>query len=231
MSMMSGQKKAIVLSSALLMAVSGICTQVSAAPFATAGSSQLAAESMIEQVQVRPAGKRRPVPVARARKRNNNAAAAAIVGIGILGIAAAAAASQGRPRAGQYYTDQWGNPVDAYGRPIYVERPVQYYQQPGYYQQQPGYYYEQPGYDRRPQVSEWERQEIRARERAQREAAQQQWRQQQQIYQPQPQYRQAPVYRQDPSIYGRGYAQPGSSDFRERQRQRGIGDPTQDKGQ
>jgi hypothetical protein len=228
MSMLPGRKKAIVLSSAVLMAVSGFCTQVSAAPFATAASLQLSVESMIEQVQVRPAGKRRPVPVARARKRNSNAAAAAaIVGIGVLGIAAAAAASQGRPRAGQYYTDQWGNPVDAYGRPIYVERRFQSYQSPGNYQDLTGYD-QQPGYHRRPQVSEWERQEIRARERAQRESARQQhWRQQQQVYQPQ--YRQAPMYRRDPYVYGRGYGQPGASDFRVRQR--GIGDSTQDKGQ
>lgn len=208
MTMSTTRKKLLVMAGAVVFAASPVAHEVMAAPFATVGASAMATENLVEQVQAK--RKRAPVAKARPRSRNNGAAAAAIIGLGVLGIAAAAAAAQNQPRRGEYYTDQWGNPVDAYGRPIYGQRPVQYYRQPGY-DRQPGFY-EQPGYYRRPQVNEWERQEFRAQQRAQREAQREQarreqrWAEQQQFrqqrYRQQPAYGGGPVY-VDPRIDGR----------------------------
>jgi hypothetical protein len=150
-----------------VLAASAIAPQaVQAAPFATAGAGDMVGESIVVEAQAR----RRPVVRNRAR---NNAAVAAAVGIGVLGLAAAAAASQ--PRGGSYYGDSYGYPVDAWGRPVYGSsygygRPVQYYDDRGYYGR--------PVY-REPRLSRWEKEQIKAQERARREAVRQSARRQQ----------------------------------------------------
>ncbi len=157
------------------LAASAVLPQAAhAAPFATAGSGQMLAEPILVQAQAR----RRPV-VVRKRARNNGAAVAAAVGIGVLGLAAAAAAAQPR---GVYYTESYGYPVDAWGRPVYgsgygYSRPVQYYYDDGYYYGDRGYY-GRPVY-REPRLSRWEKEQIKAQERARREAAKQAARRQQ----------------------------------------------------
>lgn len=187
MSTSSRFNKTVVFASVILLGATAMPPEAFAASFATTGSSKLVAEPMIEQIQVR--RNRRPVAKARSRGNNNAAIAATILGIGVLGIAAAAAASSQREqRRSQYYTDQWGNPVDAYGRPVQVQRPVQYYQQPGYYAQ-PGYRY-QPTLEEQQQAY-WQKQQYKAQVRAQ---------QKQQRYNEQQQYQQLfyghqPVYR------------------------------------
>jgi hypothetical protein len=188
------------IAAAMAMVVAGYSEQAVAMPFATSGAGDVVAESQVVEVQnrrVRPAPGHRS---ARAKNRNrNNAAIGAVIGLGVLGLAAAAAANQ--PRRGEFYTDQWGNPVDAYGRPLRAARPVQryepYYGQQQFYGQQQ--YYE-PGYYRQGRGDAWREEQFRAQRRAERDAArqaqreqirqQQRWaeRQNYQRYQPQPGY-------------------------------------------
>ncbi len=140
-------------------------------------------------------------------RAGRDAAVAAALGIGILGIAAAAAAAN-QPR-GVYQTEY---PVDAWGRPIYGSpygygQGRQYYQGPVDAWGRPIAVRENPSLYQ-PRQSRWEREQIRAQQRAQREAARQAawereqrrvWREQQRYARPTPQ----PGYG-----YGGGWAQP-----------------------
>jgi hypothetical protein len=133
-----------------------------AAPFATAGAGHMVGETIVVEAQAR----RRP-PVAR-KRGNNNAAVAAAIGIGVLGLAAAAAASQ-RRSSHSYYADSYGYPVDAWGRPVYGSS-YSYGRQPQYYDD--GGYYGRP-VRAEPRLSRWEKEQIKAQERARREAVKQ----------------------------------------------------------
>jgi hypothetical protein len=190
------------------VALGGFSTASVAAPFAQAAPAQVADSSDIVQAQaprrVRPQVRRGVRPGVVQRRRGNDAAVAAAIGIGVLGIAAAAAASQ-QSRRGSYYVDNRQVPVDAWGNPIYGA--PQYYQptQGGYYyQQQPGYYQQQPR-----QLSRWEKDQIKAqnrayqqqlREQARAERRQQEW-QQQQAWQQQQQWRQQQGWQQQPGYW------------------------------
>jgi hypothetical protein len=160
-----------------MIGLTGFSMPSLAMPFAATGASKVTAPVELVEVQVR---RRVAAPVKRRRNNNGAAVGAAIVGLGVLGIAAAAA-SQSRPRQQGYYTDEWGNPVDAYGRPLRASRPVQYYRQdPGYYGQpsyvQPGY--GRPTYYQEPRLSRQQKDYLKAQERARRDAHKQAVRQQ-----------------------------------------------------
>lgn len=161
-----------------------------------ASAGGIRAAELVEDVQYRP---RRVAPVrsaARGNRAARNAAVAAAVGIGVLGIAAAAAAAS-QPRRGVYYTEP-SYPVDAWGRPVYggYGRPVQYYD-PRY--AQPGYGYYEQDYYGAPRLSRWQKEQIKAQERARREAVKQQVRQQQWYAQ---QHYQQPYYGRPQRGYG-----------------------------
>lgn len=152
-----------------------------AAPTATLGGVHAATgPDLVEQVQYRP---RRAVPAAAVAHRRakraraaRNAAIATAIGVGVLGVAAAAAS---QPRRGVYATEPYE--VDAWGRPIYggsgyYRQPVQYYGP-----SRGGYYYDD--YAPPPRLSRWEREQIKARERARRESMRREQFYQQQMWQ------------------------------------------------
>lgn len=189
-------KSLAVAGAALVVATLGP-EQASASPLASvAGIRANVSQELTEQVQYRP---RRSAPV-RPVKRNRagrDAALAAAIGIGVLGIAAAAAASQ--PRRGVYYSEPT-YPVDSWGRPVYgghvYARPTHQY-----YYQQPGYFYEQP------RMSNWQREQLRAQERARRDAERRAVREQRAreawvFQQQQQQYRVRRGYESDPRFGG-----------------------------
>lgn len=179
MAFILGKSKLAVAACAAVIIAAGVPGVSFASPLGGAvGAGGIRAVDLVEDVQYRP---RRVAPVragvARGNRAGRNAAVAAAVGIGVLGIAAAAAAASQPRRGGVYYTEP-AYAVDAWGRPVHggYGRPVQYYD-PRY--AQPGYgYYQQEHYGA-PRLSRWQKEQIKAQERARRAAVKQQVRQQQ----------------------------------------------------
>lgn len=179
MAFILGKSKLAVAACAAVIIAAGVPGVAFASPLGGAvGAGGIRAADLVEDVQYRP---RRVAPVragvARGNRAGRNAAVAAAVGIGVLGIAAAAAAASQPRRGGVYYTEP-SYAVDAWGRPVHggYGRPVQYYD-PRY--AQPGYgYYQQEHYGA-PRLSRWQKEQIKAQERARRAAVKQQVRQQQ----------------------------------------------------